>query len=205
MRKISLLFFTVILSVFLMFSTIGCGEDKKYDVKFLVDGEVYESIGNDGDEEIELPKTPTLGDLEFEGWFVDNGTFKVPFTSTYLIENPIVKDLNVYAKFKSYHNHYYDIEYIAKTCTTGGYKKYTCSCGSTYKSATEKELGHALGLYKEEIAPTCKTEGLERAACLRDGCTYSVTRVIPVSSNAHSFGEDDKCIHCGETKNQDSE
>jgi hypothetical protein len=201
MRKITLLLFTIILSVSLLFGATACGEDKKYDVNFIVDGDVYKTIGTDGDEEISLPKNPTLGNHEFEGWFIDNGTFLVKFTTTYLLDNPITKDLNVYAKFKDMHVHHYEITYVPKTCTSGGHKEFKCLCGHEYIGEQQLPLGHALSLYQTVLEPTCITEGEEKAVCLRQGCTHSVTRKIPASQYKHQYGEDNKCTICGETKN----
>ncbi len=198
MRKIAVLL-SVLAGIFVFLGSVGCAGSKKYDVKFIVDGEVYKSVGTNGDDEIKLPKNPTLGDKVFEGWFVDNGTFKVEFTSTYLIENPTVKDFNVYAKFKNTHKHYYEINYVKKTCTTGGYKEFKCSCGNTYQAEHELALGHALGLYKEVKSATCISDGSEIAVCLREGCNHSVTRVIPKSNKLHSYNEENKCTYCGDT------
>ncbi len=109
------------------------------------------------------------------------------------------------------HIHNY-IETITKepTCIEEGEKTYTCNCGDSYTEVipatdhhyVDGECEHCGGKdpdahthnYIETITKeaTCAEDGEKKYTC---ECGDSYTQVIPAG---HHYGDDDKCIECGE-------
>ena len=94
-KLFSLLF--VIVFVFL----IGCNKQVKFDVNFIVDGEVYATIGTSGDEVISIPADPIKEGYVFDGWYWDLGVWQKPFTGNSLLDVELKENMNVYARFLS--------------------------------------------------------------------------------------------------------
>ena len=69
----------------------------KYNINFLVDGEVYISSQFD-DNGIELPTEPTKEGYTFAGWYFDD-EFEIPFDKHYYQNKKPTQTVNVYAKF----------------------------------------------------------------------------------------------------------
>ena len=66
-----------------------------YDVKFTVDGELYQTVSSDQSGRVTLPADPTPDEeFSFDGWFLDEGTWEIPFTA----DTEITSNLEVYAK-----------------------------------------------------------------------------------------------------------
>ena len=60
----------------------------------------------------------------------------------------------------------YSLRTTAATCTTDGYKKYTCSiCGTSYQETLTK-LGHNYQL-TNTVAATCTEDGYKQYHCSR--------------------------------------
>lgn len=77
------------------------------------------------------------------------------------------------------HEHEWKVVFTREPgCETQGCTKYACACGETYFGDYIPEVGHDI---EEEVIkePTCAAEGEKKLTCKREGCTYSVTRVIP--------------------------
>ncbi len=82
------------------------------------------------------------------------------------------------------------------TCTDGGTAYYVCSdCGET-KEETIPALGHSYDGGVITTPPTCDDAGEKTFTCETCG-DESYTEEIPAS---HTWGEDNKCTLCGETK-----
>lgn len=94
-------------SIFLLFATlmivlafVSCHKaDRKINVCFIVDSEVYRMTSTDGKSEIELPNTPTKTGYTFDGWYYDEGEWKKPFSQDSIMDNATSKDVKVYAKW----------------------------------------------------------------------------------------------------------
>lgn len=90
--------FTLALSLVLIFAFVSCGQ-VKFDVNFIVDGEVYDTISTSGGAVIELPANPTKDNYTFDGWYWDKDTWDKPFTANSLLDAPLSSEMNVYAKW----------------------------------------------------------------------------------------------------------
>lgn len=84
--------------LFLMFACENYLEVFK--INFVVDGVVYDTIETSGNTSIILPDSPSKRWYVFEGWYFDNGVFEEQFTESSLLNTPLKKNINVYAKFK---------------------------------------------------------------------------------------------------------
>jgi len=102
------------------------------------------------------------------------------------------------------------------TCTTSEIRQGVCSCGKDYGSTYSygSSLGHAYGIYKYTIAPTCTAQGYDVYACVR--CT-STTYKNYTAIKPHSWSswtttksatctttgtQTRKCNYCGKTETQ---
>ena len=77
----------------------GCkpseSQNPTYEVKFMVDGELYQTVTTDDDGKITMPADPTVDDnFTFNGWYTDDGIWDNPVTS----ETKFTSNTNVYAK-----------------------------------------------------------------------------------------------------------
>ena len=95
---IALFAFTICFSAILGLSS--CGKDVEFDVNFVVDGEIYATIGTRGEEVIKIPENPTKEGYTFDGWYWDKDSWQTPFTANSLLDAPLSSDMNVYAKWK---------------------------------------------------------------------------------------------------------
>lgn len=66
---------------------------------------------------------------------------------------------------QSSHTHDYTAQTVAATCTEGGYKLYTCSCGESYREDVSEPLGHTWGQWNVTVEPTTTTEGVKEREC----------------------------------------
>lgn len=90
----------ILVFVFVSLLTIsGCDKKVKFNVNFYVDNQVYEVVGTNGKEVIEMPINPTKEGYTFEGWYWDEGTWFKPFTAQSLVQTPLKENMNVYAYF----------------------------------------------------------------------------------------------------------
>lgn len=103
MKKLLIL---LLILTMLPVALISCGGDgdttpTPYKILFTVDGKVVHSVTTLGDDVVELPANPEKDGYTFDGWYWDLDTFKRPFTSSTLKDQPYSSDIdvNVYAKF----------------------------------------------------------------------------------------------------------
>ena len=75
--------------------------DTTYRVGFLVDGMPYRTITTTGNESVRLPGEPKKDGYAFDGWYFDQGTWRVPFTADSFLNAPISDNVSVYAKWRS--------------------------------------------------------------------------------------------------------
>ena len=98
--------------------------------------------------------------------------------------------------------HNYDSVVTNPTCEEQGYTTHTCHCGEVMVDTYVQALGHNLGGWQTEKAPTCEGRGSERRDCER--CDYSETRSIaPVGHNWAEEEEYEICTSCGEVVEKD--
>ncbi len=97
MSKVKSIFVSILLILTALFCVNCVGtEQKKYDLSFLVDGNVYAVVETTGDEAITLPQQPIKHGYDFDGWFWEDGRI---FMENSLVYNPITEDTNLYARF----------------------------------------------------------------------------------------------------------
>ena len=92
-----------LLCIAVVFSVLGltaCGTAVEFKINFMVDGEVVSTINTGGNETIALPDDPVKEGFTFDGWYWDNDTWQRPFTASSLLNEPLSKDMNVYAKWQ---------------------------------------------------------------------------------------------------------
>ena len=99
MKKLYRSFFAFVLALVVVLGLASCGKDIEFNVGFVVDGEIYQTVGTSGNEAISMPQNPTKEGYTFDGWYWDEGVWKKPFTANSLLDTPLSSDMNVYAKW----------------------------------------------------------------------------------------------------------
>ena len=114
-------FLSLLLLSTLCFSVLFSCPKVKFKVEFIVDGEVYKTVSTKDEAEIEIPKNPEKEGFDFDGWYLDDGSWNDPFTANSLLDTPISDDmvLKVYAKFTPVTEEHSD--FLFKACD-GGYE-----------------------------------------------------------------------------------
>ncbi len=110
-------------------------------------------------ELLDLPEDPTRTYWLFDGWYLDSAT-----TTAYDTTSILTGTLKLYAGWKldPAHTHDFSTETIAVTCTTDGYDKHTCVCGTTYTDNYVLPLNHSFTF--------SETDYLGMVYCNNDGC-----------------------------------
>ena len=78
---------------------IGCNKEVKFDVNFIVEGEIYKTVGTSGNEVIAIPADPVKDGYTFDGWYWDKDVWIKPFTANSLLNIELRENMNVYARF----------------------------------------------------------------------------------------------------------
>ena len=86
--------------------------------------------------------------------------------------------------FDEKHEHAYDTDVIAATCTTDGYTVYKCECGDSYTDDVVPAFGHEYE--STPVAPTCTNDGYTISVCGECG-NRSVDNYVPATG--HSYGD----------------
>lgn len=73
--------------------------NRKYELNFIVDNEVYTTINTKGKEVIVLPEDPEKEGYVFDGWYLDYDEWEQPFEIGSLENEELTDNLNVYAKW----------------------------------------------------------------------------------------------------------
>ena len=71
-----------------------------FEVSFIVDGEVYDTVKTNGSSTIKMPTDPTKEGYTFDGWYWDKDSWEKPFTAGSLLDAPLTSNMSVYAKWK---------------------------------------------------------------------------------------------------------
>lgn len=100
----------LILFMMLIASVTACTPSVKISIIFDTNGgSNVESIVTDIQSMITLPDDPEKEGYSFTGWFLDNETFDVPFTSNSLIDKSLETDIVLYAKWEI---NQYEVRYL---------------------------------------------------------------------------------------------
>ena len=184
---------SLLLLLSLCISVLFSCSNIKFKVEFIVDGEVYKTVSTSNKSEIEIPKNPEKEGFEFDGWYLDEGKWRDPFTANSLLDAPISDDMvvKVYARFIPITEEHED--FLFKACD-GGYEVigYTgdnpiVTIPSTYKSLPVLTIGldrknedrfAENENIKELIIPDCVTKIEDYAF---ESCINLTTVTIPTS------------------------
>lgn len=96
-RKTKDLIYIFSFIVLIIFS-FSCKE-KKYTITFMSDDTVFKTIEVTKNEYLELDFSPEKEGYTFDGWYIDEDTYKIEFTNEYINDNKLESNLKVYAKF----------------------------------------------------------------------------------------------------------
>lgn len=95
---------------------------------------------------------PVRDGYTFLGW-AESSTATTPTTYGGNAIFGMTSDMTLYAVWQPNHTHHYVLtDSYAATCTTDGYKEYTCSCDDKYTTITQYALGHDFSDYDIETA-----------------------------------------------------
>lgn len=98
-RTVRRIFCLLLLAI--SFVTLLTSCDKKINVKlnFIVEDELYASITTSGGNSIEMPADPEKSGFVFDGWYLDNDSWKKPFTANSLLNVYVSDNILLYAKW----------------------------------------------------------------------------------------------------------
>lgn len=85
---------------------------------------------------------------------------------------------------KPTHTHQYTPEVIAPTCTEGGYTRYTCECGDSYRDNETAAVGHSFGAWEVTQAATTQSEGRMERVCRT--CRWTEEKTLDKLSETHT-------------------
>ena len=180
MKKTLSLIFAFVLTVAITLGLASCGNDVEFNVKFIVDGEVYATVGTSGEETIKIPENPTKEGYIFDGWYWDNGTWQKPFTANSLLDAPLSSDMSVYAKWNCSHSSSDWIIDKEATCNQAGSKHKECTkCEEVLETAAiDKLTTHTPGEAKTEnfVDSTCKVDGSYEDVVYCSICGVEISR-----------------------------
>ena len=92
--------FLILLFGAVSLSSCGAPRMNAYEISFETNGgSPVQTINTDGRSETNFPDDPVRDGFIFSGWFFDNTTFEIQFTPSYFIENPISKNITVFASW----------------------------------------------------------------------------------------------------------
>ena len=87
----------LVAAMLLTFAFAAC--QVQFQLKFVVDGEVYHTIDTNGEEAVTLPADPTKDGYIFDGWYWDEDIWAQPFTAESLLTVKLTGNMSVYAKW----------------------------------------------------------------------------------------------------------
>ncbi len=98
-KKLGMIVLSTLLVIISVFS-MGClQKDKKAKLKFIVDGDVYETIVLEDFDEINMPQDPVKEGMIFDGWYWDEGVWHIKLDESQLFRGEITNNAEVYAKW----------------------------------------------------------------------------------------------------------
>ena len=192
MKKAMIPLFAIILALISIAVLSSCGGIVEFNVNFIVDGEVYATVGTSGEEAVKIPQNPTKEGYPFEGWYWDFGTWKKPFTANSLLDAPLSSDMNVYAKWGCVHISSDWITDKEATCKEEGVKHKECTeCNVVLETATVDKLKVHTPITDSRVEPTLNSTGLtEGAHCKICGEVLVVQATIPMLTSKSTLTTD---------------
>ena len=176
-KKIGYLFLVLIFLPCLILIS-ACNNKVDFKINFVVDGSVYDTIETSGNTTISIPDDPIKEGYTFDGWYWDKDIWNVPFTANSLLNTPLKKDMNVYAKFEIVHTHsIVVVDAVESTCKINGHQKYY-KCSTCNKMFSDEagineitqipvlpKLNHIASDWITVSNATCTTSGLRIKKC----------------------------------------
>lgn len=167
--------------------------DASYKVEYIVNDNIYYTSKVQNGVLTSFPENPKVSGYVFDGWFLDNKTWKKPLTINTLLDLPLSENnsFKVFAKLTKYRCDLNDAEHIfivveevKETCTERGYKLEKCRDCSYEKNTILQPLKHD---YISEITlpAKCSAEGLKTYSCSRENCNHSYTQ--PIAALQHNY------------------
>ena len=154
-RKLSVLLLAVLTAL-----ALSACVAVSFEIGFVVDGELYDTVSTSGSEVIKIPEDPVKDGYTFEGWYWDNGSFEKPFTANSLLNEPLTSDMKVYAKLTENeppHVH----SYIGGYEWDGEGHWQACECGDTAEPAEHVYENETVIVY-----PTPAADGTKKCRCV---------------------------------------
>ncbi len=136
----------ILLVVLSMVGLSSCFGGVEFELNFIVDGEVYDTVKTSGKEVVKIPTDPTKDGYTFDGWYWDKDEWNKPFTANSLLDAPISSDMSVYAKWEESagaHTHTPSdwITDTEATCKAEGTKHKECTeCEEVLENGTIEKL-----------------------------------------------------------------
>ena len=167
MRRIITVFLFVLLMISCFSSCVGGGNEFK--ISFIVDGETYTTAAVNGNEAVKIPDAPVKDCRAFEGWYFDKDEWNKPLRADSVISG----DTSVYAKWgEGTHTPAEAVveSLVEATCKKSGSYNSVVYCSvcnekiSSEKKTVEKKE-HISSDWIKDIAPTCRSKGLEHREC----------------------------------------
>ena len=90
----------ILIAIFSIITFAGCFDTVQFELSFVVDNEIYYAIKTDGKSTIAMPDDPEKAGYTFDGWYWDENVWQQPFTANSLLNQPLQKDMSVYAKWQ---------------------------------------------------------------------------------------------------------
>ena len=155
----------------IMLSIVGlssCLGGVKFELNFVVDGEIYDTVTTNGKEIVKIPNNPAKEGYTFDGWYWDKDEWNKPFTANSLLDAPLSSDMSVYAKWKANEQEHVHtpsdwISDTEATCKAAGSKHKECTeCEEVLETEEiEKLTTHipAEAVRENFIDSDCETEG----------------------------------------------
>lgn len=89
----------VLLLVCVIATSFTACKEEKFELSFIVGGELYDVVTAVGKVTVSLPTDPSKEGYTFEGWFLDDGIWDKPFDENTLLNEAVPNKLHIYAKF----------------------------------------------------------------------------------------------------------
>lgn len=96
-------------------------EEGGFKIDFIVDGQVYASANTNGGGIVDIPENPVKEGFVFDGWYLDDGIWDMPFVESSFIDIELTHNVCVYAKWASGELAEYRVEYYLQNLEKNGY------------------------------------------------------------------------------------
>lgn len=180
MKNYIITILTILCVILCCFLICACNSENQYEIKFIVDDEVFATSKFVDNKKINMPQNPTKEGYVFQEWRFDDGK-----TLNYqtLSEVPLTQntEITVYAFFVKYDcsmdnlQHTFEVEITPSTCETSGKECKHCTVCKTYIETIIPQLGHSLGDLIIDKQATCESIGLGHKHCSRCGNDFEQT------------------------------